>query len=657
MKKYIAFDTETHLIQAGLLAPNLVCGSTARRHQGSQRIGSARLTRKWFGLAIRNPEVHIIGANIAYDLGVMCADDPTLIEPVFEAAEAGRLHDVSIRESLLEIARGTLGVDAKTGRKLDDDEGAKYSLAMLVERYLGMDISSSKAGPDSYRLRYATLEKIPIARWPEAARIYPKNDARFTMDVFQAQEKAAQDTYNDGNLHDEPRSVYNAWVLHLISLWGLRTSEELVAALDAKVSEKHRLAEIRFKEAGIVRADGTEDRTKIKALVTAAYNGAPPTTNKGGVATDRDTKIESGDPLLIEHAVSGKNNRYRTTYLPQLWKGTKVPINPAFYGMAATTRVTSNYQQLPQKGGVRECHVCRPGFVYCSVDYGGLELRTMSQRAIWEPRVGYSKMADALLKGLDVHTVAAAEFLGVSYESLLARVKAKEDLADSFRKLAKIFNFGKGGGMGDNTLAFHARAKDGVRFCQLAKRIESCGAEGMLDIKIRGQDKQVCRVCGEVSQELGNRWLDAWTEQKELKALAQNAPDVVTIPVVNIMRTQVGYTQWLNTPFQGLGAVLTTQAMRKISREMYTDRNSPLWGSRLVLNVHDELIGELREDVMNGAAERMAFLMRQAGKECLPDLAPAIEAEPVLMRVMSKDAEVVRDAAGKLIPWEPKAVA
>ncbi|WP_240356121.1 hypothetical protein [Myxococcus eversor] len=103
-----------------------------------------------------------------------------------------------------------------------------------------------------------------------------------------------------------------------------------------------------------------------------------------------------------------------------------------------------------------------------------------------------------------------------------------------------------------------------------------------------------------------------------------------------------------------MGAKLATW---RVSREMYADRRSPLWGSRLVLMVHDELVAELRADCTNrlhDAAERMAELMRQAMREVAPDLAGAIEAEPALSRVLSKESATVRDGTGRLMVWEPE---
>jgi DNA polymerase-1 len=306
---------------------------------------------------------------------------------------------------------------------------------------------------------------------PGRPRIYPNNDARQPVRIFLKQRELAATLPNGGNLHYEPQAVRKAFVLHLQTLRGLRTDATKVQTLEQEVEAKHALAHARFEALGIAEGQ-TGNKGRLQEFVTKAYHGNPPRAPKGGVATDRDTKLESGDPILIDHGNSGKNNKYRTTYLPKLKVGTTVPINPRYYGMAATTRVTSDYQQLPKKGGVRECHVARPGFVFCSVDYPGLELRTMSQRAIWEPEVGFSKMGDALLADLDTHVVAASEFMGKTYDEVFKLSKVLSDPgAVGMRDLGKVFNFGKGGGMGPRTLVYHARAKDEVRFCQLAKRL------------------------------------------------------------------------------------------------------------------------------------------------------------------------------------------
>nr|WP_255217112.1 DNA polymerase I [Myxococcus sp. AM010] len=594
----------------------------------------------------------------------MAADDPSLVALIFAALEAGRLHCVQVREALIDIARGLYGVDPSTGRKLDDDEGARYPLALLVQRHLGLDISEDKKNPKAWRLRYAELDGVPVEHWPTEAAAYPKRDARYTLDVFFRQEAVARETPNGGNLHAEAEQMRAAFALHLASIWGLRTNGDSVAVLRERVEREWGENRAKFQAAGIYRHDGTKDSKRLAALVTAAYDGQPPITAPsdrfpdGQVATDRDTLLGSGNALLEDLGKSGRVDKYKSTYLDVVEAGTSLPINPRFNVLVSTTRVSSDYQQLPQKGGIREVHEARPGFVYCSVDYGGLELRTMAQRAIWE--LGFSKMAEALNSGLDVHTLAAAEFLGASYDELLPKVKAKEPLAVAFRQLAKILNFGKGGGMTGGSLVYNARAKDRVSFCLLAKRADVCGVERVV-VTVQRKPKMVCRACVEVAKELDTKWLNAWPEQRELQHRAKSLTygrgfaDVM-IPGANILRGGCGYTQILNTPFQGLGAVGCKLAMWRVSREMYVDRRSPLYGSRLVLMVHDELISELLANDaqrMHDAAERKAYLMREAMKETTPDLAPAIEAEPALSRIMSKDVATVRDSSGRLLVWEP----
>jgi DNA polymerase-1 len=664
--KVWSFDTETWLIQPGLLAPPLVCGSVATRDPGSERLLDKAQARRFFRDTISDPDGHLVGANLPYDLGVMAADDPRLIEPIFQALDAGRLHCVQIREALIDIARGLHGVDPSTGRKLDDDEGARYPLALLAKRYFGVDISDDKKNPTSWRHRFGELDGVPIEFWPVEAVEYVKRDARFPIDVYFCQEEQARGIRNGGNLHAEADQMRAAFALHLASIWGLRTNLTAVAELRERVEREWRESRSKFQAAGIFRPDGSKDTKRLAALVTAAYGGNPPYTApsarfpEGKIATDRDTLTDSGDPLLEDLGKSGRVDKYKSTYLDVVEAGTKAPINPRFNVLVSTTRVSSDYQQLPQKGGIREVHEARPGFVFCSVDYGGLELRTMAQRAIWD--LGFSKMADALNSGLDVHTLAAAEFLGASYDELLAQVKAKDPVAVAFRQLAKILNFGKGGGMTGGSLVYNARAKDRVSFCLLAKRADVCGVERVL-VTVQRKPKMVCRTCVEVARELDEKWLDAWPEQRELqrraKALTYGGGFAdVMIPGANILRGACGYTQILNTPFQGLGAVGCKLAMWRVSREMYVDRRSPLWGSRLVLQVHDELISELLADDpqrLHDAAERKAYLMREAMKETTPDLAPAIEAEPALSRIMSKDAATVRDSSGRLLVWEPPA--
>ena len=656
-----AYDLETHLRQPGLATPPIVCGSTADDN------GAHLLDRKgaieWLRGKLKRREP-IVGANIVFDLATSCADDPDLIDLVFEAIDAGLVHDVAIREALLDIARGEMPERGEAG-----EEGQRYSLTMLVERYLGIDISAEKKGGDAWRKRYAQLDGVPLADWPWEARVYPLRDAAFTREVYIRQ----QEHWHD-NLRDEAAQVRADFALELISVWGLRTNAARVAALDAKVEAEWEKARAEFTAHGIFRPDGTKNMKRLGELITAAYAriGAEAPKTKTGTATDRDTLIESGDELLERLGKSGKNDKRKTTYLPKLKQGLDVPWNPSFNVLVATTRVSSDAQQFPSDGGIRECFEPRPGYCFCSVDYGGLELRTMSQRAIWQ--LGYSRMAESLNAGKDCHTIAASSFMGgVTYAELLPRVEAKEKVAVQFRQLGKIYNFGKGGGMGPGAMTYNARTGKngetttgpdgkvytGVRFCILIGGATRCGDE-KIEITVMRKKKMVCAACIDVARQLDKGWLRAWEEQAELFKMASGftahgSRVDVEIPGGEhpIVRGQCGYTQFLNTPFQGLGARVVKDAMWRVSRECYVDRRSPLYGSRLVLNVHDELIAELLLSQAHEAAERMALIMRETACQWMPDLGPSIEADPAISVVLSKSMKTVRDASGRLQLWKP----
>lgn len=667
--KLFGFDLETFLWVDGLAAPQLVCGSWS--DGVTDHVGDHNEALRFFRETLERGD-HLVGTNLAFDIVVAAAADPSLLPLVFKAGNRGQFHDIAIREALNDIAKGEM-----LDKGNEDENGKRYSLEILMQRHYGINISPEKKG-DVWRYKYASLYGKPLSTWPLEATEYPKRDARRPFDICNKQKR-------DGfkNLHDEPAQMRAAIAIQLMRVWGFRTDGDYIAHLEKEVDELWENSRVEFAKAGIFepQTDGSwKKSTKVLGeLVRRAYTeqGAPVPMTKGrknkagvhipAVATDRDTLEESGDPLLVKLASSGKNDKRKTTYIPALKRGIDVPLITEFDVLKITGRVSSDFQQMPQKGGIREAVVSR-GFlrwlrkkfwdledtVMCSLDYGGLELRTMSQRAIYE--VGFSKMAEFINAGKDVHCHVAAYFDGTTYEKFYALYKLGDGRAKALRGLAKIFNFGKGGGMGAGALAYNARVKEGVRFCQTLNRAPKCGVKKD-EVWVQGKKKRVCSACIAVSRELGEKWLEAWPEQKALFAKAgrltagKKTADV-TVFGSNRVRGKCTYTQWLNTPFQGAGGDGCKAAMWKIAEEAYTDRTSPLWGARVFLNVHDELLIEFPWSKRHTGPFRAAQIMREVMDAITPDAHN--EVEPAIMRRLFKAASLVKDQSGQLAPWWPK---
>lgn len=245
MSELHAFDLETHLIQPGLLWPPIVCGSVSEDEPGTEKLIPRSALRERFARLVRE---QICGVNLPYDLGCMCAAYPEFVEPVFKMLAEGRVVGADVLEALHDNAQGLLGKDPRTGRPLKDDEGVRYSMALLAERHLGEDLTEEKKNPNSWRFKYATLEGIPLDQWPEDARKYPLGDARHTIDIIKAQ--LAEGRENISCYASEMRA---AWFLALACAWGMRTDPQLVPVVVGEIRRKHEESRRKFIDAGIVR--------------------------------------------------------------------------------------------------------------------------------------------------------------------------------------------------------------------------------------------------------------------------------------------------------------------------------------------------------------------------------------------------------------------
>lgn len=623
--KTIAFDTETHLIKPGCVAPRLVCLTTYDGEEEDLLLREEALV--WAREVLADPGVMLVGHNTRYDLGVLAAEDPLLLPLIFAAIEQGRIKDTQIRAQLLYLAEGRLTFDYLNKRP------AKFSLAALVMSRFKVDLSGTKKGEDTWRLRYHELDGVPLEEWPAEAAAYAVDDAKWTYALYEAQ------TPPGGSVTNEDEQMRAAWGLHLITLWGIRTDPDQVAKLEAELRPRVEKLQNMLKEAGLTRTKKVkgEDKTSknmaaIRERVEAAYEklGKPvPLTEKGKTSTSRETLRVSGDPLLEELGSETNAEKLLTTYIPVLQAGTEVPINPSYALLKESGRTSSfrpNIQNVPRLGGIREAYVPREGHVFVACDYATLELCALAQVCI--DLFDFSHMAEAINEGLDLHLAVAASLTYQSYESALqARKSGCEEIKEK-RQLAKALNFGFPGGMGCAAFVHFAKASYNV------------------DI-----DEDMAR-------DLKKDWLTAWPEMKTffkyVGGLSLMGND---FPVEQLrsgrIRGATNYCAGCNTLFQGLAADGAKNAIWEVAKECYVEKDSPLFGCRPVAFIHDELLVEVPEDIKarTAAADRLAEVMVGAMKVFIPDV--KISAEPAAMARWFKGAEEVRDKDGRLLCWEP----
>lgn len=644
--KALAFDLETRLIQPGILAPEIACLSWAESSDAKGLLADMPAIRKFIEAALKGEAV-LVGANIAYDFGCLLAEWPDLLPLVWSKYERGEVHDILIRQTLTAIAEGRLRdgeLLARNGLRMTDGKGrmtSRYSLDVCVKEVLGR--ANAKEN-DTYRLRYGEFIGTPLTQWPVEARQYPLDDALNTLLVYQGQ--------TDEHGKDQAAQTHTALCLHLSSMWGMRTDPERVAALKVTLEAELAKEKTWAVEAKLVRPDGTKDTEAIRAAVSRAYGGSPPTTEKGGVSTSRETLADSGDGTLERFAGISKVEKL-LTYVPTLEEAGKAPLNVRCNVLLATGRASYEgmIQLLPRKGGVRECFKARG--VYSSVDYAAIELSALAQVCL-NLQLD-SKLAEAINEGLDPHSILGARLAGVPYEEFFRQRKTNPEFKD-LRQASKSANFGYPGMMSPPTFV-EAQRRAGASVCQwFDGSLSICGERKVAAYRGRALQTPLCYRCVEEASKLRDFYTKTWSEVPkywDLISRALETSDALDQFVSGRTRGGLSGPSAANTLFQGLAADGAKLAVRRLTRAMYLDRESPLYGSRLCVFAHDETIidiPDLGPDHVDAAAREQSRIMVEAMKVYIPDV--EVTAEPALMRYWTKDADKKLDDKGRLIPWD-----
>lgn len=323
-----------------------------------------------------------------------------------------------------------------------------------------------------------------------------------------------------------------------------------------------------------------------------------PTKDIKKTKTKFSTAASELEKLKNEHKIISKIEEYReifklkTTYLDTLPKmvDEKSRLHTTYnQAVAATGRLSSenpNLQNIPIKTDLgklmRTAFSAEEGYVFVSADYSQIDLRVMAHMS------GDKKMIEAFWARQDIHQATAAEINKVS----------PSQVTETMRRNAKALNFGIIYGMG--TFGFSQSA--GISREEARKFINEY-MEKFPDVaKFIKNTKEEAKKNGFVQTEIGRRRY---------------------LPEINSPNFQVqsgAERMAINMPIQGLAADIMKLAMIEVSTnyEFYETTNGDKNAVRMILQIHDEIILEVREDLADEVSKKVKEIMENVYKLKVP---------------------------------------
>jgi DNA polymerase-1 len=303
-------------------------------------------------------------------------------------------------------------------------------------------------------------------------------------------------------------------------------------------------------------------------------------TPSGAPSTDEDVleKLAADFPLpktLLEHRALSKLKSTYCDKLPTMIQPATGRVHTTYgQAIAITGRLASsdpNLQNIPIRTAegrrIREAFVAPAGSCIVSADYSQIELRIMAHLS------DDAGLLQAFARGQDVHRATASEVFGVA---------VNEVTADQ-RRTAKVINFGLMYGM----TAFGLAANLGIGKDEARLYIERYFTRYPGVARYMDTTRALAKRQGFVETVFGRRlWLP--------EINSPNGP-----------RRQGAERAAINAPMQGTAADLIKLAM--VATAAWLDRES--LRSRLVMQVHDELVFEVPEPELERIRAQVPGLM------------------------------------------------
>lgn len=350
------------------------------------------------------------------------------------------------------------------------------------------------------------------------------------------------------------------------------------------INSPKQLGEILFDEIKIGEVDGKSLGLKMKKTT-------------GGARSTKESELEKLRPF---HPIIEKILEYRelqkllSTYIDTIPNeiGEDGRLHANFLQCGTTTgRFSSNnpnLQNIPtktEKGKkIRNAFIAEEGYVLASFDYSQIELRIaalLSQD---------SYFIKTFQEGKDIHTAVAMKVFGV----------AEEDVTTDMRRRAKVINFGILYGMGVTALSqnLNSNRKEAQVFYDNYFKQFPTIAQYLESIKIFARNHKYTKTL--------------FGRKRYFPAI--NSP----LPFMKAMAERMA----TNAPIQGTAtADIIKIGMKNVEKEL--EKEGLLGEVRMVLQVHDELVYEIKEELLE-KAERIIKngMIKAIPEEFLTEMTP-----------------------------------
>ncbi|MFM5817073.1 DNA polymerase I [Aeromonas dhakensis] len=467
---------------------------------------------------------------------------------------------------------------------------SRHDMDSLARRYLNVETISFEdiAGKGVKQL---TFNQIVL----EQAAPYAAEDADITLRLHQALW---------GKLSAEPglAKVFSEIELPLLPV--LARMERLGTTIEPKLLHQQsqeievRLAELEKQAHELAGQEFNLSSPKQLGEILFTKLGLPiiKKTPKGAPSTAEEVLAELAETyelprLLMEHRGLAKLKSTYTDKLPLMIKPQTGRVHTSYHqAVAATGRLSStdpNLQNIPvrneQGRRIRQAFIPCAGYKLVAADYSQIELRIMAHLS------GDKGLLTAFAEGKDIHKATAAEVFGVELDAVTS----------DMRRSAKAINFGLIYGMS----AFGLAKQLGIGRAEAQKYMDLYFERYPGVLEYMERTRQQAEAQGYVETLFGRRLYlpDIKSRNAGLRKAAERAA--------------------INAPMQGTAADIIKRAMINVDGWIRGIEDQSI---RMLMQVHDELVFEIREEKleeyigiikekMSAAAELHVPLVVEAG--------------------------------------------